>query len=42
MQQLPSRVRLREMGREAALDAVKIGWQHPVQQFEQAFYAVVD
>lgn len=42
MQQLPSRGRLREMGCEAALDAAKIGWQHPVQQFEQALYSVVD
>lgn len=42
MQQLPERQKLKTMGIEAANDAAKIGWQHPVQQFEQALYKVVD
>ncbi|WP_373686351.1 glycosyltransferase family 4 protein [Acinetobacter sp. YH12096] len=42
MQQLPQRSKLKTMGIEAAKDAAKIGWQYPVQQFEQALYRVVD
>lgn len=42
IQGLPSRKTLQQMGMCAAQDAAKVGWQHPVQQFEQALYQVVE
>ena len=42
IQGLPSRKVLQHMGVCAAQDAAKVGWQHPVQQFEQALYQVVE
>ena len=38
LQQLPERQVLKQMGRNARDDIQDIGWQHPVQQFEQALY----
>lgn len=37
---LPSLSVLQQAGREAQKTAFNIGWQYPVQQFEQALYAV--
>ncbi len=41
VEQLPLRAHLTEMGRYARQQVAKVGWQHPVQQLEQAFYAVL-
>lgn len=41
VQNLPQRAELAEMGKEARKMVKNIGWNHPVQQFEQALYAVV-
>ena len=41
LQDLPSRKELEEMGKCARNNVKNIGWNHPVQQFEQALYAVV-
>ncbi|WP_163121315.1 glycosyltransferase family 4 protein [Acinetobacter portensis] len=41
VQNLPQRSELAEMGKEARKMVKNIGWNHPVQQFEQVLYAVV-
>ncbi|OTG89967.1 glycosyltransferase family 4 protein [Acinetobacter sp. ANC 3813] len=38
MQQLPERQVLKQMGHNAREDIQDVGWQYPVQQFEQALY----
>ena len=40
MYQLPAPQVLRKMGQQAAKQVQQVGWQHPVQQFEQALYDV--
>ena len=40
MYQLPSNQQLKHMGLEARKAVQHIGWQYPVQQFEQALYTV--
>ncbi len=37
---LPDLTTLRQMGEQARKATLNIGWQHPVQQFEQALYQV--
>jgi len=37
---LPDNNTLKRMGQQAMRDVQKIGWQHPVQQFEEALYQV--
>ncbi|CAM4206684.1 glycosyltransferase family 4 protein [Acinetobacter pragensis] len=37
--QLPDRTMLKNMGRKAREDIQGVGWQYPVQQFEQALYS---
>ncbi|KJV44180.1 glycosyl transferase [Acinetobacter indicus] len=39
--QLPSAKVLRQMGKKARESTQHIGWQYPIQQFEQALYRVV-
>lgn len=39
--QLPSAAQLNHMGRHARQHVAQVGWQQPVQQLEQALYAVV-
>ena len=41
LQQLPSATQLAAMGRNARQHVAQVGWQQPVQQLEQAFYAVL-
>ena len=40
MYQLPAPFMLRKMGQQAVKQVQQVGWQHPVQQFEQALYHV--
>ncbi|MEX5287835.1 glycosyltransferase family 4 protein [Acinetobacter towneri] len=39
---LPDITTLRQMGEKARKATLNIGWQHPVQQFEQALYQVAE
>ena len=39
LQQLPQREVLKHMGKNAQQDIQDVGWQRPVQQFEQALYS---
>lgn len=41
MLELPDAARLQHMGQQARKKAEEVGWQHPVQQFEQALYSLV-
>ena len=42
MWQLPHHKILKQMGHQAREMACQVGWQHPIQQFEQALYAVAN